>query len=107
MGRGRQIVLQRAGSDSTRGDLASMGTPREVLGTLARFNTAPDGSGPRAGMEVLWGPGMVLEFPAGTPAVRQIMVSLTEEDMAFPVLMRLCRELGWEMVDLESGRRFG
>jgi hypothetical protein len=68
------------------------------------------------GTGVFHGPGMVLEValtedPASNrgagPDIRQVLVSLTDEDFAFPVLMRLCKNNGWQMMDPDSGRSFG
>ncbi len=84
-----------------------MGSRREVQASLARFNTAPDGSSRNTGMDVLHGPGMVLEIPASNDEVLQAMVTVTDEEIALPVLLRLCKSLGWSMVDLETGRSFG
>lgn len=103
----RQVVLMRAGNRP--GQMSPMGTPGDVAAHLAVFNTAPDGSsrGETAGMAVLHGPGMVVEFPMGLDEVSQAMVTLTDDSIAWPVLMRLCKKLGWCMVDSESGRTFG
>lgn len=107
MGSKRQIVLTRRSAKP--GDPAEpLGTLREVLKALARFNTAPDGSKRKmAGLEVAHGPGMVVELPSATDDVGQAMVTMTDEEIAFPVLQRMCRTHGWAMVDLESGRTFG
>ncbi|HVU65256.1 MAG TPA: hypothetical protein VHC70_14835 [Phycisphaerales bacterium] len=99
----------------------ALGTLREVAAAMANSNIAPDGSGPhglgeRMGTGVFYGPGMVLEVAlteepdsnrGAGPEVRQVLVSLTDEDFAFPVLMRLCKMNGWQMMDPESGRTFG
>ncbi len=105
MGRKRQIVLQNA----EPGDegLESLGTLAEVTSMLARFNTAPDGRPSKTGTDILHGPGFVLELPRGLSRLTQAMVTVEEEDFAFPVLSRACKALGWVMVDIESGRRFG
>jgi len=39
--------------------------------------------------------------------VNQILVSLVEDSVAWPVLTRICRVLGWKMMDPSSGRTFG
>lgn len=102
----RQIVLTRR--PSAKGEPAEpLGARREVLSSLARYNTAPDGGRSATGTERLWGPGMVVELPLGEGDVPQAMVSVTDEEIALPVLMRACKALGWVMVDLESGRMFG
>jgi hypothetical protein len=91
------------------GNTSPLGTPRDVASILAEFNTAPDGSGAggTSGMTVLHGPGMVVEYAAALEEVNQAMVTLTDDSIAWPVLMRLCKRQGWCMQDMESGRTFG
>lgn len=85
-----------------------LGTHKEVKVALERFNTGPDGGPPRSSTsEVLYGPGMVVELPTTTEMVQQAMVTMTDDDIAWPVLERLCRMLKWKLVDLETGRSFG
>jgi len=88
-------------------ELEPLGSPREVTRRLAEFNTAPDGTARSDGLVVLHGPGMVVEYPGALEEVAQAVVTLIEEDIAFPVLMRVCKTLGWKMMDPESGRVFG
>lgn len=109
MAKKRQLVITRSAraAGGRPGELLSMGRKDEVVASLARFNTAPDGSTRSTGMDVLWGPGMLLEIPSGADDVTQAMVTVTDDDIALPVLLRVCKSLGWAMVDLESGRTFG
>lgn len=101
----RQIVLT-SGSDDN-GD-ASLGTLREVMAALAAFNTAPDGSvRTGAATAILYGPGMVVEAPTTADEIRQALVTLVEEDIAWPVLTRLCKARSWKMMDVQTGRSFG
>jgi len=119
----RQIVLMRgaltglaalsSGSRPTRPDsphqVGPLGTPEEIRETLARSNTAPDGS-PRTaslGTEILHGPGLIIELPTNQAEVSQALVTVTDDDIAWPVLSRLCKAAGWKMVDVDSGRVFG
>ncbi len=109
MAKSRQIILLKA-ADAKKGDggLESLGSIQAVTNSLARYNTAPDGSPSKGtGIEVLFGPGLYMEMPTGDDQVRQIMVTLTDEDYAFAVLLRVCREQQWTMMDIESGRRLG
>ena len=102
----RQVVLK---SSSTGGEMKPLGTRPEIKDALARFNTSPDGA-PRAasaGTEIYHGPGLVVEIPTGTETVTQAMVTMTEDEIAFPVLRRLCAAQKWKIVDLETGRSFG
>ncbi len=103
----RQIVLMRSGAANETP--RPLGSRQEVRDALSRFNTGVDGSPPKptAGTELLHGPGMLVELPTTTDAVVQAMVTMTDDDIAWPVLMRICQQLKWKMVDLESGRSFG
>ena len=56
-------------------------------------------------MLTLYGPGMVVEMPTMNSEPRQLMVTMTDDDFAFPVLRALCRDQRWTMLDPESGRR--
>lgn len=102
----RQIVLAGRSNGTTAEPL---GARDAVLDQFARCNTAPDGSPADAqgGMSVLYGPGMIVELPRASESVAQALVTITDEDLAWPVLLRLCQRAQWSMVDLETGRRFG
>jgi hypothetical protein len=103
----RQVVLMKS---VAKGEPAQpLGTHAEVRASLARYNTAPDGSArsKSAGTEVLHGPGMIVELATTTETVMQAMVTMTDDDIAWPVLERACRNLKWKLVDLETGRSFG
>ena len=88
-------------------DLISLGSMRDVRELLGQFNLAEDGSPEGAG--VLYGPGLTAQLPMLGPddPVMQIMVTMNEEDMAWCVLPRVCRTLGWKMMDPRTGRTFG
>lgn len=103
----RQIVI--VSSEPAEEGLPPLGTIDEVAEKLADFNTAPDGSqrSPSAGTVVLHGPGLVVELPMGLDRVTQGLVTLIDEDVAWPVLMRLVKNLPWKLLDLETGRSFG
>jgi hypothetical protein len=91
-----------------KGASEPLGTRKQVLQTLAGFNTSPDGGPPSTGgTEFLYGPGMVIEVPTTTDQVTQAIASISDEDIALPVLMKLCKQLQWRMMDIESGRMFG
>ena len=108
----RTIVLI---NQPTPGAMEPLAVLRDFLATVGRHNIAGDGSGPTGlgvvpGMMLLFGPGCIFEVPGdGEPAteVMQAMVSVTDEDFAWPVLSRLCKEQNWKMMDPDSGRMFG
>lgn len=103
----RQIVI--VSSQPADEGMPPLGTIDEVSSALAEFNTAPDGSTRSAetGTILLHGPGLVVELPMGIDRVTQGLVTLIDEDTAWPVLMRLVKNLPWKLLDLETGRSFG
>jgi hypothetical protein len=108
----RQIILFRSPPGGATGGMESLGDLREVVRSLAPYNTAPDGSGAeglgeRLGLAMLYGPGFIMEVPTGNDDVAQLLVTVTDEDFAWAVLMRLTRGLGLKMMDPETGRTFG
>jgi len=107
MAKRRQLALMSAGQ-SRDGGAAPLGSLRRVKELLSPFNTAPDGAPTgQTGTHRLYGPGMVIDLPGSQDEVTQALVTMIEEDIAWPVLSRLCKALQWKMVDLESGRSFG
>ncbi len=90
------------------GGPAPLGSRREFAQRLACFNTAPDGAAPsNSGTEFLYGPGMTVEVPTSMDTVNQAIASISDEDIAMPVLMKMCKQLQWKLMDIESGRVFG
>ena len=85
------------------GPLGSLCVVKEAF---APYNTAPDGGPGNATIELLHGPGMIVEMPMNQDEIQQAMITVTDDDIAWPVLSRACRQLGWTMVDLETGRTF-
>lgn len=86
--------------------------PKELIAVAERFNTGVDGSGelPKAEPAFtarLFGPGFTIEYPLGHDTLAQAMVSVNEAEIAWPVLSKICRELGCRMQDTESGQIFG
>ena len=107
MAKRRQLALMSA-TPSKGGAAPSLGSFRRVKEQLANFNTAPDGApSGQMGTHRLYGPGMVVDVPASQDEINQALVTIVEEDIAWPVLSKVCKALQWKMVDLESGRSFG
>lgn len=109
MARKRQLAIFRWNDpENPASGYASLGNKREFIDSLAPFNTAPDGSRERSvGTQVLHGPGMAIEYADNQDEIKQAILTVIEEDLAWPVLSRLCRALKWKMQDLESGQTFG
>ena len=105
--RRRQLALSSA-DQGTDGTVRPLGAVRQICESLADFNTAPDGATEKSTTtRRLYGPGFVIELPTSVDPVTQGMVSVNDEDVALPVLFRICRTLKWRMTDLETGMSFG
>ncbi|MBC7834600.1 MAG: hypothetical protein H7Y88_05805 [Phycisphaerales bacterium] len=115
MARKRQIILFRpegAGGGGEVGVTDVIGTLRDVIRQFSRYNISPDGSGPEGygdspGMALFYGPGLTMEAPSSTDEVKQVIVTLIDEDFAWAVLGRMCKTEGLKMMDPETGRSFG
>ncbi len=108
MGRKRQLILVNPDPDAEPGDpMRPLGSYKKVYEVLGRFNTAVDGSERSTGTDVLYGPGFVVEVAQGLDDVSQAVIVVQDEETAWPVLSRLCRQTGWRMTDMETGRTFG
>lgn len=112
----RQILLVKIlRTDEDEGDAPSilnsipLGTQQQVIDALSVFNTAPDGSKDPESFGVMHGPGFIAQLPMTGPKdpVSQIAISIQEEEIAWPVLSRVCKRLNWMMMDPGSGRTFG
>lgn len=109
MARKRQLVLYvpKDPQDAAAGSVP-LGSEGEFIAMLAPFNTAPDGSPARSvGTQVLHGPGIVIEYADNQDEINQAILTVVDQDVAWPVLVRMCRTLGWKMQDIESGQVFG
>ena len=88
-------------------DSVPLGTYGEVVESFSHFNTAPDGS--NESMGVLFGPGFTVQLPfvGHDDPVMQVLISIDEDESAWPVLTRICRNYDWKMLDPSTGRTFG
>lgn len=104
----RQVILFKPiDPGMPAGGMSDLGSLGRVVASLEPFNIAPDGSiGSALGTVTLHGPGLVVDLPSSTDELTQVMVTVVEDETAWPVLARMCRELGWKMMDTETGRTF-
>ncbi len=102
---GRQLILLNSPRENEPAD--SLGIKRDLLQILASLNTSPDGSDEPGGA-VAYGPGITVEFPMvdDKDEVFQALISITDEDIAWSVLGRMCQRHGWALMDPDSGRTF-
>lgn len=97
MARQQLVILSSETGDD--GGLAPIGRRSEIIERLSGFNTAPE----REGSMVLHGPGIRIEFADEDP-VRQMLLTVVEEEIAWQVILRIARALGWKLLDPTSGR---
>lgn len=92
------VILSR--EESTADGLAPLGVRDRIVRELFDHNTGPE----RDGDDVLYGPGIQIELPPGQDLVRQMLVTITEEEIGLLVLERLAQTFKWKVVDPETGQ---
>lgn len=83
--------------------LPPIGSRRDIVASLARYNTAPESEGD----DVLYGPGISIELPPGIDPVNQMLMTIVEEEIAWQVIARLVKNLHWKVLDPMTGRVLG
>lgn len=94
-----QYVILAQSEDSSNG-LAPIGSRDEIIEGLSRFNTAPE----RNGDDALYGPGIRIDLTPGEDPIRQMLLSVMEEEIAWLVIIKLAKHFKWRIVDMSSGR---
>lgn len=92
------MILSR--DEASDGEMPPIGPRSEIIRDLARFNTAPENDDD----DTLYGPGVRLELPPDEDPVRQMLITFTEEEIAWLVLVRLAKEFQWKILDPLTGR---
>lgn len=95
----REFVIQSR-NETTDGGLAPLGSRRDIEASLATRNTAPE----REGGGRLYGPGIEIDLAPDQDPVLQMLLTVSDEDIAWNVILRLARELQWKIVDPNTGR---
>lgn len=96
----QQFVILANSTPTPQGAMPVIGKRAEILRGLAGCNTGPETEGD----DVLYGPGIRIELPPGQDPVTQMLLTLTEEEIGWLVLMRLAKKFHWKILDPESGR---
>ena len=101
----RLMVLSKTKAQGE--EMQPLGSLGQIKDQLGAFNTAIDGGASASlGLDRLYGPGFVVDLPTSIDMPMQIMVAVIDDEIAWPVLSRICRTLGWSLSDAESGRVF-
>ncbi len=94
----RQLVVLSAAPADDRG-LSALGSRKEIEGQLQRLNTGADGSGD----DTLYGPGIEFQLAPDQDPVVQMLMMVSDEDIAWQVIERMGRTLQWKFVDINTG----
>ncbi len=95
----RQFVLLSQ-APQTEDGLPPLATRGQLQALLAPLNTALD----RPGSDTFHGPGVELAMMSGEDPVRQVLLSVNDEEIAWPVIPRIAVALKCKVRDLETGR---
>lgn len=95
----KQFVIQSRTADQD-GQRVALGSRDEIVATLSRFNTMPECENG----DELWGPGIRIELPPNENPIKQMMLYIVEEEIAWLPIVRLAKQLDWSVMDIESGR---
>ncbi len=90
------VISNEPGSDK---GMAPLGSRTEILTKLSALNTHPEATGG----DVLYGPGIELFLSPQQDPILQMMLDVTDEDIAWLVIERIGRTLQWKFVDLATG----
>lgn len=96
----RSLVILSAEPARTDGSMPAIGTRTEIIERLRRLNTGPQAPGE----DVLFGPGIEIEFPPGQDPVTQMLLRTNDDDLAWDVIAALSRATHWKLLDPGTGR---
>ena len=99
----RQLVILSTDPPPAGGGMAPLGTRREIIERLAPLNVSPD----QEGSAFLYGPGFVIQLPPDGAPITQMLLGINEDEIAWHVIMRIVREIGWKMLDPSTGQELG
>ena len=76
-----------------------MGARKDIVAQLGTMNTSVE----RPGEDTLYGPGICLAMSPGEDPLKQMMLNIVEEEIAWLVIMKMARTLNWKILDGETG----
>jgi len=98
----RQFVIlssQDAGDGET---LPPIGPRCDIVEKLALANSSPESSDAE---DVVYGPGIRIELTPNQDPIRQMLVTVTEEEIGWQVLTRLINHFQWKLLDPLTGQQ--
>jgi hypothetical protein len=93
------VILSR--EEPAGNGLAPLGSREEIVGRLSAYHTAPESDGE----DILYGPGIRIELPPGD-TITQMLMTITEEEIAWQVITPLVKSLKWKLLDPATGREW-
>ncbi len=100
----RQLVILSS-RDADEGEaLPPIGPRCDIVEKLLRANTSPESA---AAPDVLYGPGIRIELTPDQDPIRQMLVTVTEEEIGWKVLTRLINHFQWKLLDTVTGQQLG
>ncbi len=97
----RQLVILSR-TNNKDGTLGAIGSRMDVVKSLELRNTCAE----IEGGEIMYGPGVNIELTPNQDPILQMLLTITDDDIAWPVIMRLAKDLQWKILDPSSGREF-
>ena len=71
----------------------------EMVISICRTGSCP-------GEDTCYGPGLELHLPPGQDPVRQMLMTISDDDIAWIAVINMARKFGWKILDPQSGREF-
>ncbi len=94
----RHLVVIASTPAADKG-MIPLGSRKQVLERLANLNTHPD----TPSGDVLYGPGIEFQLGPQQESITQMLLDVTDEDIAWLVIERIGRTLQWKFVDMNTG----
>ena len=94
------VIMSR--ESAPQGQMAPLGSRAELLESLSGLNTSPE----RTGEDVLFGPGLELHLPPGQDPILQMLMTVSDHDIAWIAVQEIARKLRWKILDPQTGRDF-
>ncbi|MCE9618833.1 MAG: hypothetical protein K8R92_02865 [Planctomycetes bacterium] len=98
MSKRQLVILSR--TNNKDGSLGPLGSRSDVVKSLSVRNTAAESEGG----DTLYGPGIEIELPPYQDPVLQMLLTISDDDIAWVVIMKLAKDLQWKVLDPASGR---
>ncbi len=102
MAASRQFVILSS-RDACEGEaMPAIGPRSDIVEKLARANSSPESADVE---DVLYGPGIRIELTPHQDPIRQMLVTVTEEEIGWQVLTRLINHFQWKLLDPTTGQQ--